>query len=92
VVSEGQPASAFLKIFLQIVLALLVLYLCGVAGAFFAGVIGALAATLLHATPYATVMIVRILSTVFFFGFVFLAWVIYSSRRSRRLRHRSDTA
>jgi len=51
-------------------------YLCGVAGAFFAGIFGALAATVLHADTHATTLIVKILSTVFFSGFALLAWVI----------------
>ena len=81
-----------MKILFKIVLVLLVLSVCAAAGAFFAGIVGALAAVLLHARPYAVTMIVRVLSSVFFFGFVFLAWVIYSRRQARKLRRKSDTA
>ena len=84
--------SRTLKIVFQIVLVLFVLYLCGVAGAFFAGIFGALAATLLHASAFATTLIVRILGAVFFCGFALLAWVIYSRRRARKLVRRSDAA
>ncbi len=75
-----------MRTLIKIVLVLLVLYLCGILGEFFAGVIGAIAAAYFHAGPYATTVIVRVLATVFFFGFVLFAWVIYSRRRARKLR------
>jgi hypothetical protein len=80
------------KIFLKIVLVLFILWLCAVVASIFAGVAGVLAAVLLHAGPYAITMIVRVLSTIFFFGFALLAWVIYSRRRARRLARKTDAA
>jgi hypothetical protein len=77
-----------MKIFFKIVLVVLILYVCAVAGEFFAGVIGAIAAVYLHASPYAITLIVRVLTTVFFCGFVLLAWVIYSRRRVRKSRRK----
>jgi hypothetical protein len=68
----------------KLVLGFLVLYLCGVAGSFFGGVVGAVAAAAFHAGPYAITSIVRVLSTLFFFGFVGLAIVIYSRRQARK--------
>jgi len=81
------PVSAFTLIdeyVFKLVLAVLVLYLCGVAGSFFGGVVGAIAAAVFHAGPYAITLTVRVLSTVFFFGFLALALVIYSRRQKRK--------
>jgi hypothetical protein len=75
-----------MKIFLKVVLVLFILYVCAVAGEFFAGVLGAIGAVYFHASPYATTVIVRVLATVFFFFFVLVAWVIYSRRRARGSR------
>jgi hypothetical protein len=80
------------KTLFKIILVLFVFSICAVAGAFLAGVVAALAAVLLHAAPYAVTMIVRVLSTLFFFGFILLAWVIYSSLQARKLRRRKNTA
>jgi hypothetical protein len=77
-----------MKIFLKVVLVVLILYVCATAGGFFAGVIGAIAAVYLHASPYTITLIVRVLTTVFFCGFVLLAWVIYSRRRARKSRRK----
>jgi hypothetical protein len=77
------------KLVLQLGLAFLVLYLCGVAGSFLGGVGGAIAAVLLHAGPYAVTMIVRVLSVVFFCGFVVLAWTIYARFQKRKLRQKN---
>jgi hypothetical protein len=77
-----------MKILFKIVLVLLILYVCGVAGAFFGGVLGAIGAVYFHADPQATALIVRLLTIFFFCGFVLLAWVIYSRRRERRLRQK----
>jgi hypothetical protein len=71
------------KIFLKIVLVLFILWVCTVLASICGGVAGALAAVLLHASPFGITLIVRVLGTLFFFGFVLLAWVIYSRRRSR---------
>lgn len=79
-----------MKTLFQLVLAFLVLYLCAVAGSFFAGVIGAIVAAVLHASPYATILIYRVLSAVFFCGFVALAWTIYSRRQARKSRQKSS--
>ena len=79
-----------MKTLFQIILVLLVLYICGVAGALFGGVVGALAAALLHAGPYAVTMIVGVLSTLFFCGFVLLAWVIYSGLKDRKLGRKGN--
>jgi Flp pilus assembly protein protease CpaA len=78
------------KTLFHLVLICAVFYLCGVAGSFLAGVIGALAAAGLHAGPYAVTMIVRVFSALFFCGFVFLAWTIYS-RRKKRMRLKRET-
>jgi hypothetical protein len=74
-----------MKTMFKLVLAFLVLYLCGVAGSFFGGVVGAIAAADFHAGPYAITLVVRVLSTVFFLGFVALAFisVAKTERRSR---------
>jgi membrane protein implicated in regulation of membrane protease activity len=74
----------------KIILALLVLYLCGILGGFFAGVIGAIAAAYFHAGPYATTVVVRVLTTIFFCGFVLAAWVILSRRRERKSRRKNN--
>jgi hypothetical protein len=79
-----------MKIFFKVVLVLLILYVCAVAGEFFAGVLGAIAAVYFHASPYATTVIVRVLATVFFFCFVLVAWVVYSRRRARKSRRRNS--
>jgi hypothetical protein len=42
-----------MKTLFKLVLGFLVLYLCGVAGSFFEGVVGAIAAAAFHAGPYA---------------------------------------
>jgi uncharacterized membrane protein HdeD (DUF308 family) len=81
-----------MKTLFHLVLAFLVLYLCGVVGSFFAGVIGAIAAAVLHASPYATTLIYRMLSAVFFFGFVGLAWAIYSRRQGRKSRQKNSAS
>ena len=81
-----------MKTLFQLVLAFLVLYLCGVAASFFAGVIGAIAAAGLHATPYATTLIYRVLSAVFFCGFIALAWTIYSRRQARKSRQKNSAS
>ena len=75
-----------MKTLFKFVLAFLILYACGVAGSFFAGVAGAIAAAYFHASPYATIMIVRVLSAFFFFAFVALALVIYSRRQRRNVQ------
>ena len=80
-----------MKIFFQIVLVLFILWVCAVAASIAGGVAGALAAVLLHAGPVAITLIVRIVGTVFFFGFVLLAWVIYSRRRDRKSAGKSDS-
>jgi uncharacterized membrane protein HdeD (DUF308 family) len=78
-----------MKTLFHLVLAFLLLYLCGVAGSFFAGVIGAIAAAVLRASPYATILIYRVLSAVLFFGFISLAWTIYSFRQARKSHQKS---
>jgi hypothetical protein len=78
-----------MKTLFQLVLGFLILYLCGVAGSFFGGIFGAIAAAYFHASPYATITIVRVLSTIFFFGFVALAFVIYSRRQARKSRQKT---
>jgi arginine exporter protein ArgO len=80
------------KIFFKIVLVLFILWVCAVVASIFAGVAGALVAVLLHAGPFAITMIVRILGTIFFFGFALLAWVIYSRRRARRQARKTEAA
>ena len=80
------------KTLLKIALVLFILWICAVVASIFGGVAGALAATLLHAGPYAITMIVRILTTIFFFGFVLLAWVIYSRRGDRMLARKGGAA
>jgi membrane protein implicated in regulation of membrane protease activity len=86
--ADAINASAFhfesMKTLFKLVLGFLVLYVCAVAGSFFAGVIGAIAAVRFHAGPDATFMIVRVLSAVFFFGFVALVIVIYTRRQKRK--------
>jgi hypothetical protein len=80
-------ASAFIwymRTLIKIARVLLVLCLCAISGEFFAGVIGAIAAAYFHAGPYVTTVTVRVLATVFFFGFGLLAWVIYSRRWERK--------
>jgi len=77
-----------MKTFLKVVLVVFVLYFCATVGGFFAGVIGAIVAVYLHASPYAITLTVRVLTTVFFCGFVLLAWVIYSRRRVRKSRRK----
>jgi hypothetical protein len=72
-----------MKTFFKIVLIFLIVYLSGVAGRFIAGVVAAIAAAYFHASPHATTLIVRSLATIFFGGFVLLAWVIYSRNRAR---------
>jgi len=74
------------KTLFKILVVILVLDICGVAGAFFGGVLGALAAAYFHVGAYATVLIVRVLTVAFFCGFALWAWVIYSRRRERKLR------
>jgi hypothetical protein len=71
-----------MKALLKVVLVVSIVYLSGVAGRFLAGVIAAIAAAYFHASPQATVFIVRVLATIFFIGFVLLAWVIYSRQRT----------
>ncbi|HEX4380583.1 MAG TPA: hypothetical protein VH022_11145 [Candidatus Acidoferrum sp.] len=78
-----------MKILLQLGLAFVVLYLCGVAGSFLGGVVGAFVAVLWHAGPYAVTMVVRVFSAVFFCGFVALAWMIYTRFQKRKLRRKS---
>ena len=78
--------TSIVKILLQLGFAFVVLYLCGVAGSFLGGVVGAFAAVLWHAGPYAVTMIVRVFSAVFFCGFVALAWMIYTHFQKRKLR------
>jgi hypothetical protein len=80
------------KILLKVVFVLFILWVCAVVASIFGGVAGALAAVLLHASPYIITLIVRVFSTIFFFGFVLLAWVIYSRRRSRKFARKSGTA
>jgi hypothetical protein len=77
------------KKFFKIVVVLFILWFCAVVASIFGGAAGALAAVLLRAGPYTITMIVRTFSTGFFFGFVLLAWVIYSRRRSRKLSRKS---
>jgi hypothetical protein len=81
--------TSIVKILLQLGFAFVVLYLCGVAGSFLGGVVGAFAAVLWHAGPYAVTMIVRVFSAVFFCGFVALAWMIYTRFQKRKLRRKS---
>jgi hypothetical protein len=81
--------TSIVKILLQLGFAFVVLYLCGVAGSFLGGVVGAFAAVLWHAGPYAVTMIVRVFSAVFFCGFVALAWMIYTHFQKRKLRRKS---
>ena len=76
------------KTLFKILVVILVLDLCGVAGAFFGGVLGALAAAYFHVGAYATVLIVRVLTVTFFCGFALWAWVIYSRRRERKSRQK----
>lgn len=78
-----------MKTLFKVALAFLVLYLCGVASSFFGGVAGAVAAAAFHAGPYTITLTVRVLSTVFFFGFVALALVIYSRRQKRKAHERN---
>ena len=80
-----------MKTLLKIGLALLVLFICGVLADIFGGVAAALAAVLLHAGPIAVTNIVRVLGTIFFLGFVLLAWVIYSRVQARKARRKSGT-
>ena len=80
------------KTLFHLVLAFLVLYLCGVAGSFFAGVISAVAAAVLHASPYATILIYRALSALFFCGFIALAWTIYSRLQGRKSRQKGSAS
>jgi uncharacterized membrane protein YozB (DUF420 family) len=77
-----------MKTLFKLVLAFLVLYICGVAGSFFAGVVGAISAAAFHAGPYAITLIVRMLSAVFFVGFV--ALVIYWRRQKRNERQKNS--
>jgi membrane protein implicated in regulation of membrane protease activity len=79
-----------MKTLFKLVLAFLVLYLCGVAGSFFGGVVGAIAAAVFHAGPYAVTLTVRALSTVFFFAFVALALMIYSRRQKRKAQQKGS--
>jgi hypothetical protein len=81
--------TSIVKILLQLGFAFVVLYLCGVAGSFLGGVVGAFAAVLWHAGPYAVTMVVRVFSAVFFCGFVALAWMIYTRFQKRKLRRKS---
>ncbi len=80
-----------MKIFFKVVLVVLILYLWVIAGEFVGGVFGAIAAAYFHASPYATMVIVRLLATFSFGGFALLAWVIYSRRRERKLRRETST-
>jgi membrane protein implicated in regulation of membrane protease activity len=79
-----------MKTLFKLVLAFLVLYICGVAGSFFADVVGAISAAAFHAGPYAITLIVRVLSAVFFVGFVALALVIYWRRQKRNERQKNS--
>ena len=81
-----------MKLFFQIVLVLFILWICAVLASVFAGVSGALVAIFLHAGPTVITMVVRILSTVFFFLFVFLAWLVYSRIRERKLARKTSTS
>jgi membrane protein implicated in regulation of membrane protease activity len=81
-----------MKTLFNLVLAFLVLYLCGVAGSFFGGVVGAIAAAAFHAGPYAITLIVRVVSSVFFLGFVALALAIYLRRQSRRTQQKNSAS
>lgn len=78
-----------MKTFLKVVLVVFVLYFCATAGGFVAGVIGAIVAVYLHASPYAITLTVRVLTAIFFCGFVLLAWVIYSRSRARKSRRKT---
>jgi hypothetical protein len=80
------------KILLKIVLVLFILWVCAVLASIVGGVAGALAAVLLHASPFAITLIVRVFGTLFFFGVVLLAWVIYSHRRARKLARKNSVA
>jgi len=80
------------KIFLKIVLVLFILWVCTVLASICGGIAGALAAVLLHASPFAITLIVRVFGTLVFFGFVLLAWVIYSRLRARRLARKDSVA
>jgi hypothetical protein len=51
-----------MKTFLKVVLVVFVLYFCATVGGFFAGVIGAIVAVYLHASPYAITLTVRVLA------------------------------
>ena len=77
-----------MKTLFKIALVLLFLFVCATLGEIFGGVIGAVAAAFLHASPYVTMVLVRVFTTLFFFGFLLLAWVIYSRRRESKARRR----
>ena len=79
-----RPLSQPMKTLFKLVLGFLILYLCGVAGSFFGGVFGAIAAAGFPAGAYATITIVRVLSTLFFFAFVALSLLIYARRQKRK--------